>query len=155
MAAVNISVWDQVAKGNASGQSSWEITCNHCGHSFVGNATKIKKHLLATGDVKACSGCPEHVLTALRTASAAKAAAQDSKKRTRDLQEELDQSKKARVSAQVPLAAGRAAAAAARVGSSVPLLGRTQLQHKQLLPSSSMQRVYHSRRLKGTNGTGF
>ena len=43
-------------------------------------------------------GCPEHLLTALRTASAAKAAAQDSKKRTRDLQEELDQSKKARVS---------------------------------------------------------
>ena len=37
-------------------------------------------------------------MTALRTASAAKAAAQDSKKRTRDLQEELDQSKKARVS---------------------------------------------------------
>jgi len=98
MAALSISVWDQVTKGNSTGQSSWEVTCNHCGHSFVANATKIKKHLLASGDVKACSGCPEHVSTALRTASAAKAVAQDSKKRTRDLQEEMDQNKKAKVS---------------------------------------------------------
>lgn len=105
--AVNISVWDEVTKGNAAGQACWEVTCNHCGHAFVANATKIKNHLLASGGVKACKDCPEDVSTALRTAGAAKAAVQDAKKRTRDLQEELDENKKARVSGSPSTASSR------------------------------------------------
>ena len=98
----NISIWEQVIKGNLVGQSSWEVVCKHCSHTFVANASKIKKHLLASGGVKACRLCPESVSTALRATNAAKAAGQESRKRTGDVQAEMDQHKKARTASGSP-----------------------------------------------------
>lgn len=94
--SANINVWDHVTKGDPSGKASCKVICNHCSHEFVGNPTKIKNHLLAGLGVKACKACPESFSTALREADAAKTASQEAKKRTMELQAEMDHNKKAR-----------------------------------------------------------
>ena len=74
---------------------NFKVSCNYCqGALICGGATRFRKHLLAQGGVRACSGVPDEVVDVLRREFAEKQA-QGNARKQRD-QELLDAEREAK-----------------------------------------------------------